>query len=153
MTVKAIGYVKSQRTEIKDDYWGGVRSTISLDKDQFDEDVTKGLESFSHIEVLYYFHRVDSSRIETKARRPRNNPNWPEVGIFAQRAKGRPNLIGVTCCRLLGVDGLTLTVEGLDAIDSTPVLDIKPYMKEFGPREEVVQPVWTTELMKDYFLE
>lgn len=151
--MKAIGSVNCPRIEIKDDHWGGVISTIRLEKEQFREEVTKGLEAFSHVEVVYYFDRVDPQRIETNPRHPRNNPNWPEVGIFAQRAKGRPNLIGVTCCKLVKVEGLTLTVEGLDAIDGTPVLDIKPYMNEFGPRGEVIQPEWVTDLMKDYFLE
>lgn len=151
--IKSIGSVSNERTEVKDDYWGGVLSTITLNKNQFTSDVTKGLDGFSHLEVVYYFHRVNPERIETTARRPRNNPNWPEVGIFAQRAKGRPNLLGVSCCRLINVDGLTLTVEGLDAIHGTPVIDIKPYMNEFGPRGVVTQPQWSEELMKDYYSE
>ena len=73
------------------------------------------------------------------------------MGIFAQRAKGRPNRIGVTVCRLLAVEGLTLTVQALDAIDGTPVLDLKPYMAEFGPRGEIRQPAWSRELMAGYW--
>jgi tRNA (Thr-GGU) A37 N-methylase len=57
----------------------------------------------------------------------------------------------VSRCRLLKVEGLTLAIQGLDAIDGTPVLDIKPYMTEFGPRELVRQPAWATGLMKEYF--
>ncbi len=67
------------------------------------------------------------------------------------RAKARPNRIGVSRCRLLGVDGLSLRVEGLDAIDGTPVLDVKPWVAEFGPRGEVRQPAWSSELMRDYY--
>ena len=73
------------------------------------------------------------------------------MGIFAQRAKARPNRLGVTTCRLERVDGLTLCVAGLDAIDGSPVLDIKPHMREFGPRGDVRQPAWATELMADYW--
>ena len=73
------------------------------------------------------------------------------VGIFAQRGKDRPNRIGVTVCSLLGVDGLTLRVRGLDAIDGTPVLDIKPVMRGFLPRGEVREPEWAGELMKGYW--
>ena len=65
---------------------------------------------------------------------PRGNPAWPLVGILAQRARARPNRIGVSTCELLGVDGLTVRVRGLDAIDGTPVLDLKPYIVEFAPR-------------------
>ena len=79
------------------------------------------------------------------------HPNWPEVGIFAQRGKNRPNRIGVSRCRLLGVDGLDVRVAGLDAIAGTPVLDVKPYMAEFGPVGETAQPEWATELMRDYY--
>lgn len=153
ITLKPIGYVHSTRDEIKDDYWGGVISTIHLDREQFDEDVTQGLEEFSHVEVVYYFHKVNSSKIETGARHPRNNTSWPKVGIFSQRAKGRPNQIALSCCKILLVEGLTITVQALDAIDGTPILDIKPYMKEFGPKGETHQPEWATELMEDYFKE
>ena len=72
-------------------------------------------------------------------------------GIFAQRAKGRPNRIGVTTCEIVSVDQRVVTVRGLDAIDGTPVLDLKPYMVEFAPRTPVRQPAWSHELMRDYW--
>ena len=78
--------------------------------------------------------------------------DWPKIGIFAQRGKNRPNRIGVSVCRLVKVEGLKITVEELDAIDGTPVLDVKPYIREFGPRGEVRQPGWATELMTEYYL-
>jgi tRNA (adenine37-N6)-methyltransferase len=71
--------------------------------------------------------------------------------VFAQRAKGRPNRIGVSVCELLSVGQLTVAVRGLDAIDGTPVLDLKPYMQEFAPRGEVRQPQWSRELMAGYW--
>ena len=77
--------------------------------------------------------------------------NWPEVGIFAQRAKDRPNRLGVTVCRILEVKDSTVRVAGLDAIDGTPVVDIKPWMVEFGPRGDISQPSWSTELMQGYW--
>jgi tRNA (adenine37-N6)-methyltransferase len=76
---------------------------------------------------------------------------WPRVGIFAQRAKDRPNRIGIGVGRLLGVDGRDLRVAGLDAVDGTPVLDIKPVMAEFLPRGELRQPAWSRELMAGYW--
>lgn len=99
------------------------------------------------------FHEVDAAKVVTGARHPRNHPAWPRVGIFAQRANNRPNRIGSTICRVLGVDGGPLRVLELDAIDGTPVVDSKPVMKEFLPRTEVTQPSRVTELMADYWRE
>ena len=87
------------------------------------------------------------------ARHPRGNTDWPKIGIFAQRGKNRPNRLGLTICRVVGVDGAALIVEGLDAVDGTPVVDIKPVMAEFAPRGAVRQPGWVAELMSDYWLE
>jgi len=149
-SVAALGRVASSRSAPVDDDWDAVESAIELDA-SFDPSTLRGLGEFSHIEVVYLFHLVDPAAVTTDARRPRGNAEWPEVGIFAQRGKGRPNRIGVSTCRLLGVDGTRLLVSGLDAIDGTPVLDIKPYMREFGPRGEVRQPRWADEIMGGYF--
>jgi tRNA (adenine37-N6)-methyltransferase len=100
---------------------------------------------------VFQFHLADPDRVNTGARHPRGNPAWPLVGIFAQRGKDRPNHIGVSRCRLIAVDGLAVRVRGLDAVHGTPVLDIKPYMVEFGPHGDVVQPAWASELMRDYY--
>ncbi|MEK7660931.1 MAG: TrmO family methyltransferase, partial [Pseudomonadota bacterium] len=80
-----------------------------------------------------------------------NNKNWPLVGIFAQRGKNRPNRIGSTICRLVSVKGKTIEVSGLDAIDGTPILDIKPVMQDFLPRSAVTEPPWAHELMLGYW--
>ncbi|GAA1248600.1 SAM-dependent methyltransferase [Kitasatospora nipponensis] len=146
-----IGQVHGGRLEPVDDDWDPVTAVIRLDPAQFDEQALRGLEAFSHLEVVFHFHRVPPERIETTARRPRGNPDWPEVGIFAQRGKNRPNRLGVSRCRLLAVDGLDLRVRGLDAVDGTPVLDLKPWMDEFGPRGATGQPAWATELMRSYY--
>jgi tRNA (Thr-GGU) A37 N-methylase len=94
---------------------------------------------------------VSESEIVTESRHPRNRLDWPSAGILAQRGKNRPNRTGVTICRLLSVKVLSLGVEGLDAIDGTPVLDIKPYVREFAARGEVRQPKWVVELMRGYW--
>ena len=151
IAIEPIGYVRGGRAEPIDDNWGDVEAVIELDAAQFDPDVTAGLDAFSHLDVVYVFHLVDAAKIETRARHPRNNTDWPLVGIFAQRAKGRPNRIGVTTCDIVAVDGLRITVRGLDAIDGTPVVDLKPYMEEFGPRGDVCEPAWARELMKGYW--
>jgi tRNA (adenine37-N6)-methyltransferase len=149
--VSPIGRVQSSRDEAIDDDWESVSATIALDPERFTPDSLAGLEEFSHIEVVYLFDRVDERDVQRGARHPRSNPEWPQVGIFAQRAKMRPNRLGVTVCRLLGVDNLTLRVESLDAIDGTPVLDIKPVMAEFLPRGDIHQPEWSHELMATYW--
>ena len=112
-----------------------------------------GLNDFSHLEVVYSFHLVPESKIQTSARHPRNRKDWPKVGIFSQRGKNRPNRLGVSVCRIIKVEGTVITVQGLDAIDATPVLDLKPCMREFAPRGEVRQPEWATELMAAYYNE
>jgi tRNA (Thr-GGU) A37 N-methylase len=104
---------------------------------------------FSHVEVVYVFDRVDPSSFELGVRRPRNNPDWPEVGVFAQRNKRRRNRIGLGTCELLSVSGLGLTVRGLDPIDGTPVLVIKPYMAEFAPRGPSASPLGRTSTCTD----
>ncbi|MHB9854594.1 SAM-dependent methyltransferase [Streptomyces krungchingensis] len=146
-----IAHVRNERRELVDDHWGKVTSVIRLDAERFTADALLSLDSFSHLEVVFHFHRVPPAKVQEGARHPRNNPQWPLAGIFAQRGKNRPNRIGVSRCRLVKTDGLDLHVVGLDAVDGTPVLDIKPYLRQFGPREEVVQPEWVDELMRDYY--
>jgi tRNA-Thr(GGU) m(6)t(6)A37 methyltransferase TsaA len=150
-SMQTIGFVRSPRTEPIDDDWGAVVSRVELDRAQVTEASLRGLAEFSHVEIVYVFDRVDPGSLELGARRPRNNPDWPEVGVFAQRNKRRRNRIGISTCELLTVNGLELTVRGLDAIDGTPVLDIKPYMTEFSPRGPVRQPSWSHELMRGYW--
>jgi tRNA-Thr(GGU) m(6)t(6)A37 methyltransferase TsaA len=146
-----VAAVVGGRHEPIDDDWGNVLATIRFDHEQFGPDALMGLERFSHLEVVYLFHLVDAADIERGARRPRGNPDWPRVGIFAQRAKDRPNRIGVSRCRLAGVDGLDVRVEGLDAVDGTPVLDVKPHMAQFDARGAVHQPSWAADLMAGYW--
>jgi len=147
-TVRPIGIVRSSTG---DDCWAGLISVIDLDPHQFAPESTAGLEQFSHLEIIFIFDRIALESVQTGARHPRDRQDWPAVGIFAQRAKDRPNRIGTTICKIDCVDGLRISVRELDAIDGTPVLDVKPYMEEFGPREPVRQPAWSKELMASYF--
>ena len=146
-----IGHVSSPRTGPVDDGWGDITATITLDAARFSPEALQGLQQFSHVEVVYVLDRVGADRVQTAARHPRDNLAWFKVGIFAQRAKGRPNRIGLSVCQLVDVYGLTLVVRALDAINGTPVLDIKPYMAELAPRGEVRQPAWSHELMAGYW--
>ena len=151
IVMRPIGFVGGGRAKPIDDSWDSVEAKIALDPAQFQPDAAAGLDAFSHIEVIFHFDRAPAEGVNTGARHPRGNTAWPRVGIFAQRGKDRPNRIGVTVCRLLSVDGLTLTVRGLDAIDGTPVLDITPVMKGFLPRGEIREPDWAGELMREYW--
>ena len=151
IVLKPIGHVRGGRDEPIDDAWDSVEATIELDTGQFKADATASLSDFSHIEVVFHFNQVPDEEINSGARHPRGRADWPLVGIFAQRGKGRPNRIGVTVCALLGVDGLKLRVRGLDAIDGTPVLDIKPVMSGFLPRGAVREPDWARALMAGYW--
>ena len=148
--IKSIGTLSSTRSEPTDENWGGQEASITLE-DEFGDESLVGLEDFSHVEVLYLFHKVSPDSIHSGARRPRNNPSWPLVGIFAQRGKNRPNQIGSTICRVVKVSGRTLVVTEFDAIAGTPVIDLKPVMREFLPREGILQPDWSHEIMQNYW--
>ena len=149
--IQPVGRVVGGRAEPDDDDWGAVRAVIRLDAERFGPEAVAGLAEFSHLEVVYVFDRADPAATETGSRHPRGRDDWPAVGIFAQRGKDRPNHLGVSRADLLAVDGLDLHVQGLDAIDGTPVLDVKPWMNEFGPRGLVRQPAWASELMQRYY--
>jgi tRNA (Thr-GGU) A37 N-methylase len=151
ITMQPVGRVVGGRTTLEDDDWGGLTCRIELDPSVVGADATLGLDEFSHAEVVFVFDGVDPAQVCTGARHPRSRPDWPLTGILAQRAKDRPNRIGSTVCRLVGVDGLTIEVEGLDAMDGTPVLDVKPYMLGFAPQGEILEPAWATELMSAYW--
>lgn len=148
--LQPVARVRSPRPVPRDDHWGEILAQITLEPG-LDESSLTGIEDFSHLEIVFYFHGIGENDSCTTVRHPRGNKDWPLTGIFAQRARDRPNKIGLSIVELIGREGRTLTVRGLDAIDGTPVLDIKPVMKEFLPRTEVRQPSWATELMKNYW--
>ncbi len=150
-TVTAIGHVRGGRAEAIDDNWGKSRARIELDPDRFGPEALAGLSEFSHLEVIFLFDRVPETKIEYGARRPRGRIGWPKVGIFAQRGKNRPNRLGVSTCRIVSVVDRRITVEGLDAIDGTQVLDLKPVLKGFLPRGDIREPAWAVEIMKEYW--
>lgn len=150
-SVTPIGHVRGGREQPIDDDWGSSQAVIALDEARFDTSALAGLDTFSHAEIIFLFDRVPPGKIETGARHPRGRVDWPRVGIFAQRGKNRPNRLGLTTCEIVSVAGTLLTVRGLDAIAGTPVLDIKPVMREFLPRTPTIQPGWVSELMRDYW--
>lgn len=146
--MKPIGYVRNQVTERKDSEWGSDISTIIIN-DTLSGALT-GLSDFSHAMILCYLDRAKFIPEKHLLRRPRNRADMPLLGIFSQRTKDHPNPIGITAVEILSVSENSLTVRGLDAIDGTPVLDIKPYFPVFD-RRNAKTPDWVDILMKDYF--
>ena len=122
--LKPIGYVRNEIREKMRHGWDRVESTITINPDL--APLLDGLEGFSHIIVLFWMHRVEGS-VPVKVH-PQGREDMPLTGLFATRAPIRPNSIGLTVVRLLNRKENMLRVIGLDAIDGTPVLDIKPYL-------------------------
>ena len=146
--LKPVGYVNNSRKDTTDDNWAEVISKIELAEHIPTESLDE-IETFSHLHIIFYFHKSEKTLFG--AGHPRGNKDYPKVGIFAQRKKDRPNHLGLTTVKLLKHEGRVLTVSHLDAIDGTPVIDIKPVVKEFLPTDEIRQPDWSTDLMKKYW--
>ncbi len=146
--LKPIASVKNSRKEKSDDNWSKIVSEIELINNIPTESLDC-IETFSHLEIIYFLDKAEKTI--TGSEHPRENPNWPKVGIFAQRKKDRPNHIGLTIVNLIKKDGRKLIVSNLDAIDGTPILDIKPVFEEYLPKGEIRQPNWSRELMKNYW--
>jgi tRNA-Thr(GGU) m(6)t(6)A37 methyltransferase TsaA len=149
INLRPIGSVSSSVTERTDQDWGEVRSRIVL-APEFVGGLL-GLEGFSHAIVVTYLHQASYQKERHLRRRPRNLATMPKVGILSQRAKNRPNPIGVTAVEIVDVGHDCLEVRGLDAIDGTPVLDIKPYYPHFDRVEDPRVPEWVDGLMDGYF--
>jgi tRNA-Thr(GGU) m(6)t(6)A37 methyltransferase TsaA len=147
--LKSVAIVKNSRGSPTDDYWGEVISEIEL-CDHIPEEAFEGISHFSHLEIIYFLDKAEPGDIVFSGK-PRGNPDYPVVGIFAQRKKDRPNRLGLCTVELLNHKGRTLSVRYLDAINGTPVLDIKPAFKEYQPKGEIMQPFWVADLMKKYW--
>ena len=148
LTVRPIGTVKNHVTDRKDTAWGEDVSDVILDRAYIGG--LKGLEDFSHAIIVFLLDQAHFDPEKHLRRRPQNREDMPVTGIFAQRGKDRPNRIGITAVEILSVTEERLTVRGLDAIDGTPVLDIKPYYPAYD-RKDAVVPEWVDRLMEHYF--
>ncbi len=147
--LKPIGYVSSPATEKVDENWGGVVSRILLEPEY--AGALEGLKDFSHALIVTYLHQARYNKERHLQRRPRGLDSMPKVGIFSQRAKDRPNPIGVTAVRINRVGNDYLEIQGLDAINGTSVLDIKPYYPQYDKVEKATVPEWVNRLMEKYF--
>ncbi|NQW17702.1 MAG: tRNA (N6-threonylcarbamoyladenosine(37)-N6)-methyltransferase TrmO [Chloroflexi bacterium] len=149
MDLIQIGSVKSPQTEAVDEGWGNVVAEIELQKGLGAG--LQGLSEFSHALVVFFMHEARFDWKNDVLRRPRGLDDMPEIGIFAQRARSRPNSIGVSAVEIIGVEGDIVRVRGLDAIDGTPILDIKPYFPVYDYVENARVPAWVDRLMEGYF--
>ena len=149
ITSHPVAAVKNSRQDQSDDFWGNIISEIEL-AENIPAEAFDGIDEFSHLEIIFHFDKADKTKIVFHGH-PRGNKDWPSVGIFAQRKKDRPNGIGLTIVELVKREGNKIWVKYLDAIDGTPVLDIKPVLKEFLPPAAIKQPQWSHELMKNYW--
>ncbi len=107
-------------------------------------DAMDGLAGFSHITVLYWFHQNDTPEKRGILKvHPRKDDTNPLTGVFATHSPCRPNLIAVTRCGILGIEGGTIHIDAIDAFDQTPVIDIKAYIPKDNISEaEVRVPAW-----------
>ncbi|MEO1435579.1 MAG: SAM-dependent methyltransferase [Bacteroidota bacterium] len=146
-----IAYVKNARTQIEDDDWSTVSSEIIL-ADEIISEALIGIEAFSHLQIIFYMDQVTDAKAIAQFRHPRNNSDLPKLGTYAQRNKNRPNKLGLTTVELIEKQERSLIVNKLDAIDGTPILDIKPVMRIFQPQGEIREPDWLVDLLKNYWI-
>lgn len=149
VTLQPVATVRSPVSEGVDEGWGDVIAEIIFHEALADG--LRGIEDFSHVLVVFLMHQSTFDAATDLVRRPRALADMPETGIFAQRAKHRPNPIGITAVKLLAHDRNVLRVQGLDAIDGTPVLDVKPYVPAFDRVDSARVPEWIERLMRGYF--
>ncbi len=150
LILQPIAFVSNERINANDDSWGDVISEIIL-ADHLPSTCLNGIENFSHLEIIFYFHQLKDMDVVFDLRHPRNNTTYPLTGIFAQRGRARPNKLGATIVEFLEKKDRSILVKGLDAMNGSPVIDIKPVMKEFLPHSLVKQPEWSVDLMKNYW--
>ena len=137
-----IGIVRNNITEPKRENWETVVSEITIDDDL--KEALSRIAEFSHIIIIYWMHKLPPSQRSVIKVHPKGNQNLPLVGVFATHSPARPNPIGITTVKVLELKDNVLNVTGLDAMDGTPVLDIKPYIPDHYSASEIKTPNWVT---------
>ncbi|KAB7835519.1 SAM-dependent methyltransferase [Streptomyces mobaraensis] len=148
--LQSIATVVGGHTHVADDYQGGVESVIRLHS-HFPPETLQGIEEFSHLTVVWHFHRASPGDVALHARSPRGNTQWPATGTFVHRNHRRPNQLALSFPRLLRAEGRDLHVSDLDAVDGTPVVDLAPYFPQMGPRGPVTTPAWPAQMLRHYW--
>jgi len=149
MRIEPIGFVHTLVVEPQDHDWASVTSEVRIEP-EFRTGL-RGLETFSHVVVLFLLHRAGFSKEEHLLRHPRERADLPLLGIFAQRARHRPNPIGLSTVLIEKVTDTSVHVRGLDALDGTPVIDLKPHVPVFDAPSGSRHPEWVDRLFADYF--
>lgn len=143
VSLRPIGVVRNNVATPRPDGWEGLRSDILVREEL--EPALDGIDAYSHVIVVFAFDKVPEA--EQKLRMDaRSDPRIPEQGVLATRSQLRPNPVGVSVVRLLRRRRNVLRVEGLDAIDGTPVLDIKPYFANYDSVPDASIPEWAQAL-------
>jgi tRNA-Thr(GGU) m(6)t(6)A37 methyltransferase TsaA len=147
--VTPIGRVRNEVTTPMRRGWGKISSDLVLDE-RYTE-ALDGIEDYSHLLVIFWIDRAPPPK--SFKEHVQGRADLPVIGLFARRAPSRPNPIGVTAVRLLSREKNLLRVQGLDAINGTPLLDIKPYMPAFDKVENARTPEWSKRVyeVEDYF--
>ncbi|ULQ55865.1 TrmO family methyltransferase [Flavihumibacter rivuli] len=147
--IKPIAYATNVRTRPSDDHWGEIVTVIELDSEVPACSLAR-IEDFSHLEIIYCFH-LANQKDRIWAGHPREDPDYPFVGIFAQRKKDRPNSLGLCTVELIKKSGRKIWVRNFDGIDGSPIIDIKPVFRQFEPSKSIRQPEWVDHLMQHYW--
>jgi len=140
--VKPIGFV---RTELEEDELRKRRYNSDLVINPIYENALEGIEGFSHLNIIFWMHHISKKERNNLKARPRGRRDMPLLGVFATRSPQRPNPIGLTLVKLIERRGNIVTVKGLDAIDGTPILDLKPY-DAWDRAERIRVPSWRRRL-------
>ncbi len=159
--LRPIGMVRNESKKIawQKENWRERAARMKAQRDAVSELIIDGvevealdnIEDYSHITVIYWAHLVDEvRRAETVKVHPIGNPEFPEVGVFATHSPVRPNPVLVTTARLLERNGNVLKVTGLDALDGSPVLDIKPYVPPQGELKDAAAPSWMRQINREF---
>ena len=138
--LQPVGVIKNSIMEKEHHGWKDVCSDIFVKKEYIP--ALDGLADFSHIIVFFWLHKVTLEERATKRARPLRKAEIPELGVFSWHSSRRPNPIGMTIVKLLEVQGDRVKVQGLDAIDGTPVLDLRPYVESYYYVKSSREPAW-----------
>lgn len=138
--ITPIGRVRSSERDVRRQDWSGLRSEVELLPEL--AEALAGLEGFSHVIVVGWLDQIPAELRTRRQARPGGDERLPLLGALALRGGARPNPIAVTVCRLRSIEGARLRLEGLDLVDGTPVLDVKPYIAVYDAVPDAELPLW-----------